>query len=541
MTTTEISRNRLPEQKLKVSSKVAKKSKVERDSGSAEKVIFRSLDAEKKGTIFRCDLIDKLDEMGIRTDDIRLKEFFSRLKQYALSDQITFEQFSELLGHSGTIVQKALQGRLIIPDFSAFCGKIEQIFEKAEKFKEGKVADYIPQLKRVHPEQFGVSVCTIDGQRFTIGDTDKYFSIQSTCKPINYCLALEEHGEERVHRHVGREPSGHSFNELTLNPKMLPHNPMINAGAIMSASLVKPKLDSATRFDYVLDAWRKLSGGMAPSFNNAVYLSEKDTADRNFALAYFMRENKAFPENTDILKTLELYFQCCSIEMTAESMSVVASTLASAGICPLTGERVFQEGSVKHCLSLIYSCGMYDFSGEFAFSMGLPAKSGVGGGLMIVIPNVMGICVWSPRLDTNGNSVRGIEFARELVKIFNFHNYDSLISGHSKKIDPRLRKNETKLGGVMLLCWAAAQGDLREVKQLIACKVDINEPDYDGRTPLHLAASEGHTHIIEYFVSQGVRLNPSDRWGGTPLTDAIRENHSSVVDLLKRSGARNTS
>jgi glutaminase len=214
----------------------------------------------------------------------------------------------------------------------------------------------------------------------------------------------------------------------------------------------------------------------------------------------------------------------------------MAGTLANGGICPVTGERVFKSRTVQNCLSLMYSCGMYDFSGEFAFTIGLPAKSGVSGTLMIVVPNVMGICTWSPRLDRMGNSVRGIDFCREFVQKFNFHNYDNL-TGLSEKQDPRdlpVREVSDTVGSMI---WAASKGDLSTIVQLEAQGADIARADYDGRTPLHLAASEGQLHVVDYFANRGVQLSPKDRWGGTPLSDAQREGHLQVTELLKSSGA----
>jgi glutaminase len=175
---------------------------------------------------------------------------------------------------------------------------------------------------------------------------------------------------------------------------------------------------------------------------------------------------------------------------------------------------------------------MYDFSGEFAFTIGLPAKSGVSGALMLVVPEVMGISIWSPRLDTLGNSVRAIEFCKQLVTKYNFHTYDSMTRGQNNKRDPRLKKNQTRIEGVVNLCWAASQGDLSEVQKLAACGVDLDGADYDGRTALHLAASEGHAHVVEYLVSKGVGLSPVDRWGGTPLADAERNSHEEAVRIL---------
>jgi len=181
-----------------------------------------------------------------------------------------------------------------------------------------------------------------------------------------------------------------------------------------------PDLSAADRFDTVLQTWGKLAGQASVGFDNAVFLSERDTADRNFAIAYFMRENGAFPDGTDLKATLDLYFQCCSITVDAPGMATIAATFANGGVCPLSNERVFTADPTKNCLSLMASCGLYDFSGEFAFTVGLPAKSGVSGALFITIAGVCGIAIWSPRLDARGNSVRGVEFARRLAKAFAF-------------------------------------------------------------------------------------------------------------------------
>ncbi|MEE2743034.1 MAG: glutaminase, partial [Bdellovibrionota bacterium] len=241
--------------------------------------------------------------------------------------------------------------------------------------------------------------------------------------------------------------------------------------------------------------------------------------------------------DTKLIETLEFYFQCCSIELTAEAMAVVSATLANSGICPVTQDKLFNPDTVKNCLSLMASCGMYDFSGEFAFTMGLPAKSGVGGGLMIVVPNLMGICVWSPPLDSMGNSVRGIDVCEKLVEKFNFHNFDSLIAGHSEKLDPRVNFNQASTDDIQSLLWASSKGSLREVQALVARGFDVNQADYDGRTALHLATSEGHFEMVQYLLAHNADAFAKDRWGGTPLSDAERVGNKEILDLLKKQKA----
>ena len=532
-----------------------------------EERLFRSLDLSNDGYVKHTDLAGALADSGIRVDDARLAQSMASLSAWEaqVSDQsvaraqgIPQTAFSTAIRRNILLIERALQGNLVIPDFQRFCDELRELYAEAKADRSGAPADYIPQLRLREPEvdQFGVSVCTVDGQRFSIGDTDQFFTVQSTCKPINYCLALEEHGEEEVHRYVGREPSGGSFNELKLNNKNRPHNPLINAGAIMCGALIGLKKRRARlherdsdlrgwagrRFDNVIDRWRALAGGVSPRFSNSVYLSERETADRNFALGYFMREKGAFPADADLIDVLELYFQCCSIEVTTEIMSVVAATLANGGICPVSGERVFQTKTVQNCLSLMYSCGMYDFSGEFAFTIGLPAKSGVAGALMLVVPNVMGLCTWSPRLDEIGNSVRGVRFCQRLVSRFNFHNYD-ILAGPTGKRDPRVNAVQAQSRQVNGLIWASSKGDVSAVQRQLTLGADLDTADYDRRTPLHLAATEGQELMVRFFVDQGqaspagVHLDPVDRWGGTPLDDAHEHGHQGVVAILEAAGA----
>ena len=210
-----------------------------------------------------------------------------------------------------------------------------------------------------------------------------------------------------MHQSVGTEPSGRKFNEMALKPaptkahpnRAIPHNPMINAGAIMAVSMVYPKLKTREeRLEKVLEVWKSLCGnskGAEVGYDDATYKSESATADRNWCLGYMMKERKSFPDCfTSLKEVLELYFQICSITATSKGMSVMAATLANGGLNPLTGERVFSAEHVRNTLPLMLTCGMYDYSGQWAFDVGVPAKSGVGGCVFSVIPNVCGIAVW---------------------------------------------------------------------------------------------------------------------------------------------------
>uniref|UniRef100_A0A8C7UD03 glutaminase n=1 Tax=Oncorhynchus mykiss TaxID=8022 RepID=A0A8C7UD03_ONCMY len=380
-----------------------------------------------------------LKATGLRTGDPRLKECMENLKviMKTTSDgNLDRHLFKKCVQSNIVLLTQAFRKKFVIPDFVSFASEIDALYENAKNLGGGQVADYIPQLARFSPDLWAVSICTVDGQRHTAGDTKVPFCLQSCVKPLKYAIAVHDHGTEYVHRFIGKEPSGLRFNKLFLNEEDKPHNPMVNAGAIVCTSLLKQGASNAEKFDYVMNFMNKLAGNEYVGFSNATFQSERESGDRNFAIGYYLKEKKCFPEGTDMTSILDLYFQLCSIEVTCESASVMAATLANGGFCPITGERVLGPEAVRNTLSLMHSCGMYDFSGQFAFHVGLPAKSGVAGGILLVVPNVMGIMCWSPPLDKLGNSVRGIQFCTDLVSLCNFHNYDNL-KHFVKKLDPR--------------------------------------------------------------------------------------------------------
>ncbi len=484
--------------------------------------------------VTRAAVQDAFEQAGLLLSDPRIQPVIGYLRHLRPDEAVERTALWETFEASNlALISRMLEGRLAIPDFADFRSRITALFNEVSATNDGEVANYIPQLARVDPEAYAMSVCTVDGQRFSLGRANEPYCVQSTCKPINYAIALDSLGVAKVHTHVGREPSGQSFNELTLNAYGLPHNPMINAGAIMCASLLAPQLTAADRFDAVMQTWQALAPGGKVGFDNAVFLSERDTADRNFALAYFMREKKAFPADVDLHSALDLYFQCCSITVDASTMGLVAGTFANGGVCPANGDRVFSSDTVKNCLSLMASCGMYDFSGEYAFTVGLPAKSGVSGSLFIVVPGVCGIALWRPRLDPLGNSVRGLAFSKRLTETFAFHTYSDLMA-EDDKINPRRRTAEIELDDSVQLCAAAAKGDLIELRRLLARGIDVNISDYDGRTALHLAASDGRLEAVRFLIANHAKIDVRDRWNATPMDDAERENKHEIAEALRQ-------
>ncbi|KAF2353223.1 Glutaminase, partial [Trinorchestia longiramus] len=295
-----------------------------------------------------------------------------------------------------------------------------------------------------------------------------------------------------------------------------------------------PTYPAADRFDYIFGMYKRLAAGEYLGFNNSVFLSEKECADRNFALAYFMRENKCFPPGTKLQETLEFYFQLCSLEITAESGAVMAATLANGGINPLNGDPVLTCEAVRNTLTLMHSCGMYNYSGQFAFKVGLPAKSGVSGCILLVVPNTLGICLWSAPLDVNGNSCRGVQFCSELVNQFKFHHFDNLRGNTtSTKNDPRVTKTESSAQVLFDLLFCVAANDVSSLRRHALAGTDLESADYDGRTALHVAASEGHIELVEFLLEKcQVNPAPKDRWRRTPLDDARNFGHPHVEQLL---------
>ncbi|XP_057707473.1 glutaminase kidney isoform, mitochondrial isoform X1 [Corythoichthys intestinalis] len=413
---------------------------------SLEDLLFYTV-AEGQETVPAHKFLTALKATGLRTGDPRLKECMETLKETLknTADGVTLDrhQFKKCVQSNIVLLTQAFRKKFVIPDFQSFTSHIDELYESAKTLSEGQVADYIPQLAKFSPDMWAVSLCTVDGQRHTVGDTKVPFCLQSCVKPLKYAVAVHDHGTEYVHSFIGKEPSGLRFNKLFLDEDDKPHNPMVNAGAIVCTSLIKQGEGNAEKFDYVMNFLKNMAGNEYVGFSNATFQSERESGDRNFAIGYYLKEKKCFPEGTDMTSVLDLYFQLCSIEVNCESASVMAATLANGGICPISGERVLSPEAVRNTLSLMHSCGMYDFSGQFAFHVGLPAKSGVAGGILLVVPNVMGIMCWSPPLDKMGNSVRGIQFCTDLVELFNFHNYDNL-RHFAKKHDPRREGGEQR-------------------------------------------------------------------------------------------------
>jgi len=303
---------------------------------------------------------------------------------------------------------------------------LRELHAKYAPVDEGKVADYIPELAKSDRKWFGIAIATTDGQVFEVGDCKQLFTIQSISKPFVYGLALEDHGVEHVLSKVGVEPTGEAFNAIVLDEASnRPFNPMVNAGAIATADLVKGK-DFPERVTRLLSMFGKYCGRDV-YIDNSVFMSERMTGHRNRAIGHLMLNFGMVSDKVE--ESLELYFQQCSVLVNCRDLAIMGATLASGGVNPMTKVRAIEQPLVKYLLSIMLSCGMYDYAGEWAYRVGIPSKSGVGGGIVGVIPGHFGIGIFSPPLDAKGNSVRGIRVCTELSERFGLHAFESGFTG----------------------------------------------------------------------------------------------------------------
>ncbi len=298
---------------------------------------------------------------------------------------------------------------------------LKNLHERYASLNEGHVADYIPQLAKADPNLFGICIATRDGHVYEVGDTRHKFTIQSISKALSYGLALEDRGEEHVLSKIGVEPSGDAFNAISLKADTgAPFNPMINAGAIATCGQIL-NLGGESRIQRIVNYLSKCAGGQL-DIDEEVYNSESATGHRNRAIGWMLRNFGIIDEDPrDIVET---YFLQCSLQVTCADLAVMGATLANQGINPITGERAIAHEYVDNVLGVMASCGMYDWSGEWIYRVGLPAKSGVGGGILAVLPGQLGIAVFSPPLDAQGNSVRAIRVCMDLARELSLHMFN---------------------------------------------------------------------------------------------------------------------
>ena len=297
---------------------------------------------------------------------------------------------------------------------------IDKLVKKNIPFSEkGNVADYILELDKINKNSLGIYITTIDGKTYYSGDYKTKFTVQSISKIVSLMLAILDNSEEYVFSKVGMEPTGDPFNsirKLETSSTKKPYNPMINAGAITITSMIKGK-DSRDKFQRLLEFFRKVSEDDTLDVNYKIYCGESETGNRNRAMGYFLKSEGIIEGNVE--ETLDVYFKQCSIEVTTETLAKIGLFLARNGKTS-RGEQLITPRIVVIVKTLMVTCGMYDSSGEIAVKVGVPSKSGVGGGILSVVPGKMGIGIYGPSLDSKGNSIAGINLLEDLSKQLNF-------------------------------------------------------------------------------------------------------------------------
>nr|ALN69379.1 glutaminase variant 4 [Rattus norvegicus] len=417
-----------------------------------------------------------LKATGLQTSDPRLQDCMSKMQRMVQESSsgglLDRELFQKCVSSNIVLLTQAFRKKFVIPDFEEFTGHVDRIFEDAKELTGGKVAAYIPHLAKSNPDLWGVSLCTVDGQRHSVGHTKIPFCLQSCVKPLTYAISVSTLGTDYVHKFVGKEPSGLRYNKLSLNEEGIPHNPMVNAGAIVVSSLIKMDCNKAEKFDFVLQYLNKMAGNEFMGFSNATFQSEKETGDRNYAIGYYLKEKKCFPKGVDMMAALDLYFQ-----------------------------------------------------------VGLPAKSAVSGAILLVVPNVMGMMCLSPPLDKLGNSHRGISFCQNKTVVnLLFAAYSGDVSALRRFALSAVDMEQKDYDSRTALHVAAAEGHIDVVKFLIeACKVNPFVKDRWGNIPLDDAVQFNHLEVVKLLQDYHDSYMLSETQAEVAAETLSKENLESMV------------
>jgi glutaminase len=305
--------------------------------------------------------------------------------------------------------------------------RLEELYKRHLSLHDDQIVSYYksgigyfnPEIAEAEQKRFAICLATTDGEVYHAGDYDWSFALQSISKVFVYGLALEAHGRDHVLERVGVEPSGDAFHSIVFDERNnRPYNPMVNAGALVTTDLVEGG-DTAEQLKLILGTLRHYAGNENLKVDESIFASEMRSADRNRATAYLMRSYGMISQ--DVEENLALYLRQCSVCVTTRDLAVMGATLANGGVNPTTGDQALTPRYARDVLSVMHTCGMYDFAGQWAYQIGIPAKSGVSGGILAVVPGKGGIGVFSPGLDVHGNSVRGIKVCEDISERLGLH------------------------------------------------------------------------------------------------------------------------
>ncbi|XP_051975813.1 glutaminase liver isoform, mitochondrial [Xyrauchen texanus] len=487
------------------------------------------------GRVNTNQFFEALWSSGIIRTDPRIKDCYSLMRKLQEADgTVDRSTFHRCVTGFVSFILKALQGRFVIPDFSTFAEETQKQFIKCKQLSSVKEKDHVKESST----HWGISICTVDGQRLSLGDWAEPCILGEISWPLIYGLAVDHQGVDYVHRFVGMEEYSKYESPFTLTKQGVPHSPLVETGAIISSSLLqlatRPVMEEEEKYESVLNIIRRLCNKEHANLNCTNYQNLRKDIIRLHALSFYLQEKKCFPEGVGINATLDLLLQCLSTEVTCESGAALAATLANGGLCPLSGDQVLSPHATRSTLSMMQVAGMNDYSRTFHFRTSVPAKSSRYGGVLIVVPGVLGLMCWSPGLDSNGNSLRGVHFCEDLVSTFQLHSFD-IRTPFRQVLSYRQWKVESEGYQIMNVLLAAYRGDMVSLRRYLLAGADVNAVDYDGRSALHVAASEGRLDVIMFLVENAnANCTLKDRWGNTALQEAMRCNQDPAIQILRK-------
>ena len=318
--------------------------------------------------------------------------------------------------------------------------QMEELHALHSTLGDDQVVSFYPPEMRSRSDLFGIAFTHVDGTQWNHGDCSYAFPLQSISKVFTYALALEDNDRAETLRRVGVEPSGDPFNSITFDERHnRPFNAMINAGALVAANLVHGR-DTAEKVERIVERLRIYAGNPDLHVDERLLATELVSNDRNLALSYLMRSLGMI--DGDLHENITVYLSICSVRVTGSDLATMGATLANGGVNPITGERALARARVRDVVTVMATCGMYNAAGEWAYDVGIPAKSGVSGGILVAVPSYFGGAFFSPGLDENGNSVRGINICRDLSSRFGLHAYadpEEALFGRIEALDPAVR------------------------------------------------------------------------------------------------------
>ena len=503
-----------------------------------------------------------------------------------------------LSGETSNLVTSALMGGLSMPMFDNFQRDVWEVFQVAKRLhNDGSIEPQIKRAVRPEEDAFGVAICTTDGQTVSFGLADTQVPLMETVKPLLYALGLKDVGRRALHQFVGNEPTAmdpSGFSLLTVTsrdtgpdasqgqarvgeikakveevkeesddayeseekngivnhpstsrrPNLIPFNPFVDSGALAICSVLgrahlprdqRTFGDRGGRFSHVLSHISEWAGARKIGFHNPLFLCLKSSSLKIQALSHYIKGMDCYPKGTMPTDNAHLYFQTCAIQTTPKDLAVIAATFANRGVCPTTGVRCLDKSALKETLSLMYNCGMNQFTGKWNFSVGIPASSGSSGMTFVVVPGVMGMAIYSPKVNKYNVSSQAHQFVELMTKRYRLSVFDRLVYRDLPlEALPEPRTTHTTQQTVLFfeLCMNASKGNVEKVEKLLREGVDVNRADYDNRTALHIACSDGHAAVVSLLISEGADILAKDRWGQTPFDDAVRQGHGYITDLL---------